>query len=342
MRKHNVIFKMKNFIANIIRQSLVGKLLINWRRIFRQRSFLKKYNDEDAIKKLYQARAGRILNLDNPVRFTEKLQWYKLHYRNPLMTRCADKIAIRDYLTEKGYGEYLVPVIGCYRSVEEIDFHNLPERCIFKAAHGSSMHLVKNGKIPHPWLWRKIMSSWLKMNIYAEGREWPYRDVPPGIICEKFMAPNAGEELRDFKFFCFHGKPYFVQVDSDLLTKHRIDFFDIEWKHLYLKCQYPNSATDIPCPRNYDTMIKIASDLSSSFPHVRVDFYEFGSTLKIGELTFFDGSDFYSFHPDKYDFIFGEHWLIKNNTTEVPTRGYSEIILLSFRPPAVALRKEAA
>ena len=79
------------------------------------------------------------------------------------------------------------------------------------------------------------------MNIYAEGREWPYRDVLPGIICEEFMIPPQGETLHDNKFFCFQGFPRYVQVDSNLLTNHRIDFFDIKWNHLDLHCQYQNS-----------------------------------------------------------------------------------------------------
>ena len=61
-------------------------------------------------------------------------------------------------------------------------------------------------------------------------------------------------------------------------------------------------------------MKEIASDLSKQFPHVRVDFYEYGNVLKIDELTFFDGCGFYSFNPDKYDFIFGEKFpLVRYN-----------------------------
>ena len=293
-------------IKNQIRQNLLGRLLINYKRILSQKIQLRRYNDREAVCHIYQKRLNRELDLENPKRFTEKLQWLKLYYRRPVMTRIADKIAVREYLTDRGYGEYLVPVVGIYRSASEIDFSQLPEKCILKASHGSSMHLVKNGEIRHPFLWKMIMKSWLKMNIYVEGREWPYKNVRPGIICEEFMEAKTEHKLRDYKVFCFSGNPEFIQVDTDLLKDHRINFYDTEWKQLPITCQYPGTEEKIPKPVNYETMLEIAKNLSKDFPHVRVDFYEYDTQLRIGEMTFFDGSGFYNFHPDQYDFIFGE------------------------------------
>lgn len=298
-------------IKDWIKRNDYGVLLINYKRILMQHIQLSLYDDETAIKKIYKKRLRREVDLQNPKRFTEKLQWQKLYYRNPIMSTIVDKIAIRDYLKDKGYEKYLVPIIGSYRSVDEINFEKLPEKCIFKASHGSSMHLVKNGEISNLKLWKRIMKSWLRMNIYVEGREWPYKDVQPGIICEKFIQAKTSKTLKDYKFFCFKGKPEFVQVDVDLLSEHRINFYDIEWNLLPIRCQFPNSEKVVEKPINFEKMKEIASDLSKEFPHVRVDFYEYDDQLKIGELTFFDGSGFYSFNPDEYDYIFGEKFEIE-------------------------------
>lgn len=297
----------KDRLSNVMHRSPLGVLVINYRRIINQKRSLRKYDDKTALQIIYKRKLGRDLNLENPQRFTEKLQWLKLYYRNPVMTTCADKIAVREYLAQRGYGEYLMPLVGVYRDVSDISVSELPEKCIFKASRGSSMHIVmKKHMSKLPLSWKLIMNSWLKMNIYAEGREWPYKDIEPGIICEKFIEASSDEKMRDYKFFCFNGEPSMIQVDIDLLDKHRINFYDMQWNLLELKGQYQNSEQIINRPANFDKMIEIARDLSRPFPHVRVDFYEYDRILKIGELTFFDGSGFYSFTPDDFDFILGE------------------------------------
>lgn len=298
---------IKNSLRRFLHSNSLGVLVINLKRIINQQHLLRKYTDQEFVIKEYKKRTGRDLNLDNPKRFTEKLQWEKLYYRNPVMTTCVDKIAARKYLKEKGYEDLLMPVFGAYRSVKEIPFEQLPKKCILKASHGSSMHLIKTEDIQRiPFLWKLIMKSWLKMNIYAEGREWPYKDVRPGIIVENFVEAKTENKLKDYKFFCFNGKPEFIQVDVDLLKDHRINFYDTSWNLLPIHCQYPNSEKQVKKPFNFEKMKQIAADLSNTFPHVRVDFYEYDDVLKIGELTFFDGSGFYSFTPDEYDYRFGE------------------------------------
>ena len=302
-------FHMKEELRVFLRRHTFGMLILNYRRIVHQKINLVMYDDETAIKKMYKKRTNRDLNLENPLRYTEKLQWNKLNHRNPLMTKCVDKIEVRKYLIEKGYEKYLTHVVGEYRSIGDIKWAEIPEKCIFKASHGSSMHIVKTRDMRRlPFMWRLVMNSWLKMNIYIEGREWPYKNVRPGIICEEFIEPKTDNRLKDYKFFCFSGNPKFIQVDVDLLSDHHINFYDIDWNLLPIRCQYPNSKEKIPKPLYYSEMLKIASDLSEPFPHVRVDFYQYDDQLKIGELTFFDGSGFYSFHPDKYDFIFGKEF----------------------------------
>ncbi len=293
-------------IKSFLKKNKLVVLILNYKRILKQKISINRYNDEEFIIKGYKKKLGREINLENPVRFTEKLQWLKMNYRNPLMNSIVDKIAFREYLTKMGYSDYLMPIIGYYRSVNEIDFDKLPYKCILKASHGSSMHLIKEGKIKHIWLWKAIMNSWLKMNIYIDGREWPYKDVPPGIICEEFVEPQFSS-LTDYKVYCFDSNPKYIQVDSSLLSNHQIDFFDIEWNHLNLKRSiFPNAKTIPQKPHNYEKIIEIASALSKPFPHARVDFIEYDNILKIGEITFFDFCGFAKFEPDEYDYVFGE------------------------------------
>ena len=296
---------LEKFVHKYKNKEIIS-LMLNIRRIINQR---RNSNIDDYIwiTSEYRRRLGRDLNLSNPTRFTEKLQWLKLFYRDPIMINCASKIEVRQYLSDMGFEDYLVPIVGYFYNVEDIKFESIPEKCIFKAAHGSSMMLVKKeNKKKMPFMWKQIMKTWMNMNISIEGREWPYNFVKPGIICEEFIEPE-NSNLLDIKFFCFNGKPEFIQVDADLLNNHCIDFYDIFWNRLKLKGQYPNSNVLIEKPQRFKEMYDIATKLSSRFPHVRIDFYLYDNEIKIGELTFFDGSGFYNFNPDEYDYIFGEH-----------------------------------
>lgn len=135
------IFIMRNefiMMKERIKKMKYGPLLINYKRIIMQRVNSRLYDDETAVKRMYKKRLGRELNLENPERFTEKLQWEKLYYRNPVMTTRVDKIAVRDYLTKKGYREYLMPVVGIFRSPDKINVKELPEKCILKTSQAAA------------------------------------------------------------------------------------------------------------------------------------------------------------------------------------------------------------
>ena len=293
-----------------IRSSDYGKLLLARRRRIRQKR-IAKIDDYEFVCKQYYKLTGRKLDVREPKRFTEKLQWLKLFYRNDLMPVCSDKSALKQYLEKYGYGDMAIKTYGSWDKVENIPIEELPESFMLKASHGSSMHLVVKRKETVNWkIWKRIFSEWLKINISIDGREWKYNEIKPQIIAEELL--QSGDRLGgvDYKFFCFHGEPKYIQVDSDLLGDHRIDFFDVEWNHLPLSCQFKNSTAEITKDAHFEQMVSIAKRLSGPFPHVRVDFLIAGTQLYISELTFFDGSGFYNFHPDSYDFIFGDELIL--------------------------------
>ena len=57
-------------------------------------------SEEQYIKLVYRLVFKRKINLNNPITFTEKLNWYKLYYRDPLMKQCADKYEVRKYVAK--------------------------------------------------------------------------------------------------------------------------------------------------------------------------------------------------------------------------------------------------
>lgn len=267
---------------------------------------MKKYDDYEFVKMRYQ-KLGRELNLADPKRYTEKLQWLKLFWRDDLATICSDKFAVRTYLKECGYSYLLNDLIAVYEDTESFDPSPLPDCFVLKAAHGSGWNLIVKDKTKVNWFWwKKIMRSWMKQNLYWFGREWNYKDQKPRLIVEKYLEDSSGE-LRDYKIFCMNGTPCFIQLDENRSTNHKRVYVDCEGRLLPMKDSHSHGTdTSATFGSVQQEMLRIAEQLSKPFPNVRVDFYECGGKIYFGELTFFDGSGFYSFEPDEWDFTWGE------------------------------------
>ncbi|MHC6178775.1 ATP-grasp fold amidoligase family protein [Clostridium sp. JNZ X4-2] len=258
---------------------------------------------------VYKKKIGKKLNLNDPKTFNEKLQWLKLYNHNPLYTNLVDKYEVRKYITQTLGKEYLIPLIGVWNEFEDIDFSKLPNQFVLKCTHDSGGLVIckDKNKLNIKVAKNKINKS-LKKNYYYEWREWPYKNVKPRIICEKYMVDESGTELKDYKFMCFNGKPKVLFVATDRGIDTRFDFYDMKFQHLQLMQHYKNGVKRIVKPKRFDEMIKIATKLSQNIPYVRVDLYNANDRVYFGELTFYHFSGMEKFDPEKYDEIFGS-WL---------------------------------
>lgn len=270
---------------------------------------LIKINDKKYIEKIYKFTFGKKPNLENPKTFNEKLQWLKLYDKNPEYTKMVDKYEVRKYIKDTIGEEYLIPLIGVYSKFEEIDFNKLPNQFVIKCTHDSGSAVIcKNKEKFNYKACRKKINKALKQNYFYAGREWPYKNVKPRIIIEEYINSKDKTELIDYKFMCFNGKVEcsFVCLDRGSKEGLKVDFYDLEWKKMPFERHYPNSDREIEKPKNYDLMINLAERLAQKMNFVRVDFYEVDGKIYFGELTFFPGSGFEEFRPEKYDTILGE------------------------------------
>lgn len=246
--------------------------------------------DEAYLKKVYRARMGRPLNLEDPQLFSEKLQWLKLYDRNPLYTQLVDKYKVREYIAEKLGEEYLIPLMGVWDDPDNIDFDALPDQFVLKCNHnsGTGMCICRDkSKLNYDEV-RKNLKKGLREDFFLKAREWPYKDVPRKIICEQYMTDGCGaEELTDYKFFCVNG-----HVDNVMVCLERssgdpqFHYFDRDWKTLQIEKIAPRGC--ISCkPENMDDMFRIAAVLSEGFPFVRIDLYDICGKIFFGEMTFY-------------------------------------------------------
>lgn len=266
--------------------------------------------DSIYLRMMYYLQTGMKLHLKHPVRFSEKLQWLKLYDRHPEYTMMVDKVAVKDYVAKIIGEEYIIPTLSVWNAPDEIEFDRLPEQFVLKCNHDSGgVVLCKNKKsFDREYARRRIAKS-LKRNFFYGGREFPYKNVKPCIMVEKYMQDANEEDLVDYKFFCFSGEVKMCQVISDRFTDEKIDFYDRNWNRLIgligLNIDAKNSIEGKPRPKQYDEMIRIAELLSKGMIFVRVDLYDINDKIYFGELTFFPASGFGYFRPDEWNVKLG-------------------------------------
>lgn len=224
--------------------------------------------------------------------FDEKMLKYILYYKNDILSDLVDKLKVRDYVKTKGYGHTLNELYGSYDNFDDIDFDSLPNQFVLKATHGCEFNIiVKDKSTFNISAARKQFNRWMHMNFYYYARERVYKNINRKIICEKYLENSEYEELMDYKISCYHGsvKSIYVMYGRHTEDGWKMEAFDKDWNTLvYEKDTVFKSLgyKKIPKPECYDDMIKMAEDISSDFPFVRVDVYIIKNQVIFGELTF--------------------------------------------------------
>lgn len=304
-------------------------------RVFLLQKISRCYSDEKFLKRLFKLSMGYELNLDNPQTFNEKLQWLKLYNRKPEYTQMVDKVGAKEYVANIIGEEYIIPTIGVWDKFEDIDFDKLPSQFVLKCTHDSGGLVIcrDKSKLNIDAARKKINKS-LKKNYFYENREWPYKNVKPRIIAEKYMCVDddsihlkednavntqtlqAKFGLLDYKFMCFNGIVKAMFLDIGVIgnsTGHADNYYrniyDRDWNEMPFKETRDFYPIPICKPDYYEDMISIAEKLSKGFPHLRVDLYYANNRIYVGELTFFHGSGVSNyFEPKEWDYTFGS-WI---------------------------------
>lgn len=267
------------------------------------------FGDEIYVRVEYFIVFGKRLRLKNPQTYSEKLQWLKLHEGDPIYTRMVDKAEAKKYVTEIIGEEYIIPTYGVWNHFDEIDFDKLPDQFVLKTTHDSGGVIIcKDKKTLDKNAAKVKLEKSLKNDYYYTSKEWPYKNVVPRIIAEKYMEDESGE-LCDYKLFCFDGKMKALFIATDRFTlgeETKFDFFDENFNHLPFTNGHPNATKPIKKPESFQQMKDLAEKLSQKIPHVRVDFYCTNGKIYFGELTFFHWGGFKRFEPEEWDFKFGE------------------------------------
>jgi hypothetical protein len=255
------------------------------------------------LRKEFREKMGYELNLDDPRTLSEKIQWLKIHYRDPFMAKCADKVAVRDYVAKMLGQEYLVPIYGIWEHVNDVNTEALPQKFVLKTSHASGQVIICSDKNQIDWedTLRKLQ-RWQHKNYYYTSGEWVYKDIKPRIICEKLLDEN----ITDYKIQCFNGAPKILYVCVNRATQLQVSHFDLNFNILHTEQIKDTENVEIQKPQCFDKMLKIAQTMAVGFPYVRVDLYESRGKVYFGELTFSPANGMRPYEPAKWDVIMGD------------------------------------
>ena len=292
------------------------------KKIFTQRGYLANclinifpflFSDKFCIKTRWKFSMGDLkLDLKNPRTYNEKLQWLKLYDHNPEYHRMVDKVEAKKWVAEKmGTDDIIIPTIAVYDRVEDIDWEALPQQFVIKCNHNSNCAvIVKDKSLLNIEKAMNKLRQGLQENYFYAAREWPYKGVKPRILVEQYLEEKKSSELKDYKFFCFNGecKVMYIVTGRQNAGQTYSDYFDMNFTHLPIRQDHPNSPASVLMPENFDRMKEIAARLSKGIPQVRVDLYEVSRKVYFGEMTFFPNGGFMPFEPSEWNSTFGD-WI---------------------------------
>lgn len=297
MKKQKIIEYLKNPMRGFVKLGGMGWL--NW------------ISDDTYLKIAFRSLMGKKLDLKNPKTFNEKLQWLKLHDRNPIYTVMVDKYEAKKYVADIIGEQYIIPTLGVWNTFEEIDFDKLPNQFVLKCTHDSGGLVICRDKTQFDkQAARKKINKSLKRNYFWQGREWPYKNVKPRIIAEKYMQNEQGADLIDYKFYCFAGDPAFlyVSVGLDNHVTARMSFLTLDWQFApFYRTDYKNFTELPPQPACLKQMIEISKKLAHGHTFLRVDLYEINKHIYFSELTFHPCSGFMTLKDEQQDYNMGNY-----------------------------------
>lgn len=245
---------------------------------------------------VYLIKFKRSINLKEPKTLDEKIHWLKFntYYKNPIVTQCADKYAVREYVNQCGCGEILNELYGVYERVDEIPWDTLPKQFVIKWNFGCGQNLIvfDKAKLDIEDAKRKL-NDWYKLRdtFYLTYSEMQYKGIPPKLICEKLIETESGDVPIDYKVYCFNGDSQYVLVCNkrgQLSHGAEYYFFDKDWnlKRYNKRGKEAPEGFTLPKPEGIEQLFDYASKLSKPFPFVRADFYLEKGKVIFGELTF--------------------------------------------------------
>lgn len=270
---------------------------------------------ERFLKKVFEEKTGKILNLEEPKCFSEMIQWVKLYYHDPVMQRCADKVLFKEYIREKLGEGYTAQTYKVWESPDEVDIKNIPTKCVIKSnccSDGVNILLVSDkSKMDLEKVEKDIKENWFnRLKLHTNSFANYYYGVKPKVYVEEYLRQSD-----DYDVLCFHGEPKYIYAKTEHFDNgvnrevgYPMSFYTTDWKYMDVKYKDIPTKADLKKPPHLKEMIEISSVLSKDFPFVRVDFFENDEKLYVAEFSFAPWAGLRPYEPESMDYEMGK-WL---------------------------------
>lgn len=287
-----------------------------------------KWTDEKLLRanmRHYKHRMGYGFDIQSPRLFTEKVQWYKFFYDNPLLPYIVDKLTFKQYIEEELGPGYTIPIYCSWRNIDEFERDwkmggvNLPKEFCLKAnlqSDGRCIKIIHDKDAVDFEVLKEEVSQWFKIeNTLVNSADRHFYNSTPMVFAEVYMS-NFKDQLYDYKFFCFSGEPFCMYTAIEHFDEgvnadaYPIMFYDLDWNKMDVKYGHHPNCGKVPKPKHYEEMKVIARKLSKDFPFVRVDFFDTNEKLYMAELTFNPGGGFVPYYPESFNKKMGDMFIL--------------------------------
>ena len=134
--------------------------------------------DELFLRVIFRYRVGYWPHIKNPRTYNEKLQWLKLNEQHSEYTKLVDKISAKEYVKSLIGEKYIIPTLGIWNTIDEIDWDLLPNQFVIKVSSDSGGIVVCKDKsqLNINAATKKLQYGWGK-NYFKFNKEYPYKNV---------------------------------------------------------------------------------------------------------------------------------------------------------------------
>ena len=275
------------------------------------KSLLDALPDYAAVNLMHLRTFRRLPHLRHPRTFNEKIAWRKLYQHNPQFPIFADKIAVKAEIAKLIGAQHVIETLWVGSNAEDIPFDSLAPPYVIKVNHSSGGNIFI--RTAQDIKRDEIVASMREQLGFPHGhlfREWGYSGIPHKVMVERMVEMPGDDVPEDYRFYTYHGRVHFIQLDRDRFRDHKRNFCDREWNLLPVKRECPPISEPVSRPVNLGQMINLAEKIGAQFDFVRVDLYSPPQGILFGEVTFYPSAGLGLLIPKEWDNKFGEPWQI--------------------------------